>query len=119
MVITFPVDAGAGIRTLESLTLWEQLGLAALLQRHWADNQVSCTVSFNPETEHAQIAPALDLYQYQLKGVSSEWAVAVGPLLCVPTGDGSFLLQCSPVSNLALTRKCHTRLSLKKCSENT
>ena len=41
VVITFPVDAGQGIRTLDSMSLWEQLGLAALLQRHWADNQVS------------------------------------------------------------------------------
>lgn len=39
-------------------------------------------MSFNPETEHSQLAPALDLYQYQLKGVSCEWAAAVGPLLC-------------------------------------
>lgn len=70
VVITFPVDAGPGIRTLDSLTLWEQFGLAALLQRHWADNQVSCTVSFDPQKEGAQLSPALDLYQYQLKGVS-------------------------------------------------
>ena len=32
--------------------------------------QVSCTVTFDPEVDHEQLAPALELYQYQLKGVS-------------------------------------------------
>ena len=50
--------------------MWEQLSLAALLQRYWADNQVSCTVTFDPEREGKQIARALDFFQYQLKGVS-------------------------------------------------
>jgi ribonucleoside-triphosphate reductase (thioredoxin) len=50
--------------------MWEQLGLAAFLQRYWADNQVSCTVTFDPETEGPQLQNALNLYQYQLKGIS-------------------------------------------------
>jgi hypothetical protein len=40
------------------------------MQRHWADNQVSCTVTFNPKTEAENIAPALNYYQYHLKGIS-------------------------------------------------
>ena len=40
------------------------------MQRWWADNQVSCTITFNPETEGSHIASALDYFQYQLKGVS-------------------------------------------------
>jgi uncharacterized Fe-S cluster-containing radical SAM superfamily protein len=39
------------------------------LQRYWADNQVSCTITFKPE-EAEQIIPALNYMQYQLKGVS-------------------------------------------------
>ena len=50
--------------------MWEQFSLAAFLQRHWADNQVSCTVTFDPVTEARDVARALDVYQYQLKGVS-------------------------------------------------
>ena len=50
--------------------MWEQLALAALAQHYWADNQVSCTVTFDPEGEGKQIATALDIYQYQLKGIS-------------------------------------------------
>merc|ERR1711871_968165 len=50
--------------------MWEQLSLASFLQRHWADNQVSCTVTFDPKTESEQLKPALDVFQYQLKGGS-------------------------------------------------
>ena len=70
MVVEVPVDVGEGIRTASELSIWEQFSLAAFLQRHWADNQVSCTVTFNPETEADQIAPALNYYQYHLKGIS-------------------------------------------------
>ncbi len=44
--------------------------MAAFLQTYWADNQVSCTVTFDPETEGCQIAPALAHFQYSLKGIS-------------------------------------------------
>ena len=70
MVVEVPVDVGEGIRTAADLSIWEQFSLAAFMQRHWADNQVSCTVTFNPETEGDQIAPALNYYQYHLKGIS-------------------------------------------------
>jgi hypothetical protein len=50
--------------------MWEQLELAAFMQRYWADNQVSVTITFDPETEGPHIEHALNLYQYKLKGVS-------------------------------------------------
>jgi ribonucleoside-triphosphate reductase (thioredoxin) len=40
VVAEFPIDAGEGVRTLDEVGMWEQLGLAAFLQRYWADNQV-------------------------------------------------------------------------------
>ncbi|KAI9480202.1 hypothetical protein LPJ78_001223 [Coemansia sp. RSA 989] len=70
MVVEIPVDHGEGMRGLKSVSMWEQLALAALLQKHWSDNQVSCTVTFDPHAEGPQLAHALDYYQYQLKGVS-------------------------------------------------
>lgn len=69
MVASFYIDAGEGVRTIEDVSMWEQLELAAFLQEHWADNQVSSTVTFNPE-EAKDIGRALDYYQYRLKGVS-------------------------------------------------
>jgi len=44
--------------------------LAAFMQKYWADNQVSCTVTFDPKTEGSQISYALNYFQYQLKGIS-------------------------------------------------
>lgn len=70
VVVDFPIDVGEGVRTLDDVGLWEQLGLAAFLQKYWADNQVSCTVTFDPDTEGKQLPHALDLFQYQLKGIS-------------------------------------------------
>ncbi len=70
LVVSIPVDVGEGVRTLDSVSMWEQLSLASLAQRYWADNQVSCTVTFDPESEGSQIANALDVFQYQLKGIS-------------------------------------------------
>lgn len=70
MVVEIPVDVGEGVRTISEVSMWEQLSLAAFLQRHWADNQVSCTVTFDPATEGPQLPHALNYFQYQLKGIS-------------------------------------------------
>ena len=70
VVVDVPVDVGEGVRTLSQVPMWEQLSLAAFMQKYWADNQVSCTVTFDPETEGPQIPYALNYFQYQLKGIS-------------------------------------------------
>ena len=70
MVVEVPVDAGEGIRTAAELSIWEQFSLAAFLQRHWADNQVSCTATFCPETEADELPYVLNYFQYRLKGIS-------------------------------------------------
>jgi len=70
LVAEVPVDVGEGIRTAAELSIWEQFSLAAFLQRHWADNQVSCTVTFDPETEGKEIPFVLNYFQYHLKGIS-------------------------------------------------
>lgn len=69
VVVEIPVNVDPKIRTVKDVGMWEQLALAAFMQRHWADNQVSCTVTFKPH-EADQIAAALNIYQYQLKGIS-------------------------------------------------
>ena len=53
-----------------SFSVWAAIiSFAAFLQKYWADNQVSCTISFNKE-ESDQIKYILDYFQYQLKGIS-------------------------------------------------
>lgn len=70
VVVDIPVDSGVGVRTVSEVSMWEQLSLAAFMQKYWADNQVSATITFNPQTEASQIPHALNYFQYQLKGVS-------------------------------------------------
>lgn len=70
LVVEFPVTVGDKIRTVKDVSMWEQLALGAFMQKYWSDNQVSQTVTFDPETEGKDIVNALNLYQYQLKGVS-------------------------------------------------
>jgi ribonucleoside-triphosphate reductase (thioredoxin) len=75
-LVEFPIKldhgaAGGRMKTQDEESLIEQLEIAALLQRHWADNQVSVTIHFSQEkTSPEDIVKALDMYQYQLKGVS-------------------------------------------------
>jgi hypothetical protein len=68
-ITSFPVDVG-DVRPESDLSMWEKLSLCAFMQKHWADNQVSATVNFDPDTEGPQIKHALNYFQYQLKGVS-------------------------------------------------
>jgi adenosylcobalamin-dependent ribonucleoside-triphosphate reductase len=70
VVVEVPIDVGEGIRTAAELSIWEQFSLAAFLQRHWADNQVSCTATFDPETEADELPHVLNYFQYRLKGIS-------------------------------------------------
>jgi hypothetical protein len=70
LVVEIPVRIGDAVRPAHQVSMWEQLAMAAFLQRYWSDNQVSATVTFDPATEGPQLAHALDYYQYQLKGIS-------------------------------------------------
>ena len=70
LVVEFPVQESKGIRGKKDVPMLEQLNLITFMQEHWADNQVSATVTFDPETEGHQIAHALDYYQDKLKGIS-------------------------------------------------
>jgi adenosylcobalamin-dependent ribonucleoside-triphosphate reductase len=69
MVVEIPVHEPHFWRRKEDVTLWEQFTLASLLQRHWADNQVSCTVTFK-ESERGDIAHALAAHERTLKSIS-------------------------------------------------
>ncbi len=70
MVVEIPVCVGPNVRSLNEVSMWEQLALAAFMQENWADNQVSCTVTFDSKTEGCAIPQALNYFQYKLKGIS-------------------------------------------------
>jgi ribonucleoside-triphosphate reductase len=69
MVVEFPVSAGKETKTINEVSMWEQLNLASFAQENWADNSVSVTVTFKKE-EAKLIESALDFYQFKLKAVS-------------------------------------------------
>ena len=70
VVVEMPIKLAENVRVQSEVSMFEQLSLAAFLQRYWADNQVSCTVTFDPVSEGPHIAQMLQYFQYQLKGVS-------------------------------------------------
>ena len=68
-VVYFPVASGYS-RSEKDVSLFEKIGLAATAQKYWSDNGVSVTLSFDKEKEKKNIAPALHMYEGQLKAVS-------------------------------------------------
>lgn len=70
MVVSFPVAVEGMAERKDEVPAWRKVALAAAIQRHWADNQVSCTVDFDPATEGGDIVHLLETYEDQLKGIS-------------------------------------------------
>lgn len=68
-VICFPVHEEFFVKKKEDVTIWEQCQNVADLQRYWADNNVSVTVTFKPE-EKADIVSVLEAYEDSLKTIS-------------------------------------------------
>ena len=67
--VDFPVHEPHFKKGKRSVSMWEQLEIAAQYQYYWADNSVSITVTFKPEEAH-QIKDALEMYETRLKAVS-------------------------------------------------
>jgi len=68
-VISFPVKEQHFVKGKAEASIWEQFANAADMQRHWADNQVSCTVTFR-EDEARDIQSCLEVYETSLKAIS-------------------------------------------------
>jgi adenosylcobalamin-dependent ribonucleoside-triphosphate reductase len=68
-VVSFPIHESYFDRSIQDVTMWEQLENASQIQEVWADNQVSVTISFSKD-EAKDIGHALELYETRLKGVS-------------------------------------------------
>ena len=68
-VVFFPVKSDA-LRSEKDVSIYEKVALSAMAQRHWSDNSVSVTVSFNKETETQDVGTVLHLFDGQLKTVS-------------------------------------------------
>ena len=69
VVAAFPVHEKYFDRSKNDVSIWEQAQNAADYQKYWSDNQVSITVTFNPQ-EADQIMHVLECYEDKLKSVS-------------------------------------------------
>jgi ribonucleoside-triphosphate reductase (thioredoxin) len=68
MVVEVPV-AIESARTLDEVSVWEQVSMASFMQEYWSDNQVSCTATFRKD-EAGELKQILEYFQYKLKGIS-------------------------------------------------
>ena len=68
-VVFFPIESEA-FRSEKDVTIYEKVSLAATAQRHWSDNSVSVTVSFDAEKEKDHVGTVLHMFDGQLKTVS-------------------------------------------------
>lgn len=68
-VVDFYIHEKNFERGKKDVSMWEQLMNAADLQKHWSDNQVSITVTFNKD-ESKHLAYALECFEDKLKSVS-------------------------------------------------
>jgi len=118
VVVEIPIDVGEGIRTVNDVSMWEQLSLAANMQRWWADNQVSCTITFNPVTEGHHIASALDYFQYQLKGISFLPKCNFGAYPQMPyeeITEEQYLLKCAGLKKMVINKMSEDSVGEKFC----
>jgi hypothetical protein len=58
------------VRSEKDVSIYEKIHLASEVQRYWADNSVSVTVTFDPESERKDIDKVLKMYEGDLKTVS-------------------------------------------------
>jgi ribonucleoside-triphosphate reductase len=68
-VVFFPIESQAK-RSEKDVTIFEKMSLASMAQRHWSDNSVSVTVSFDKDTEAEHVGTVLHMFDGQLKTVS-------------------------------------------------
>jgi ribonucleoside-triphosphate reductase len=69
IAIYFPVKEKLFSRDKYAVSMWEQVAITAMMQKHWSDNQVSATITFKPE-EAKDIPHVLSLYDNQLKSIT-------------------------------------------------
>jgi adenosylcobalamin-dependent ribonucleoside-triphosphate reductase len=67
-VVAFPVESKSK-RSERDVSIFEKAHVAAMTQKWWADNAVSCTVSFT-SSEAEKIGDLLQMYDGDLKGIS-------------------------------------------------
>lgn len=68
VVVYFPIETN--VRGEKEVSIFEKINLASEAQRHWADNAVSATISFDKKLEAEYIPTVLNMYEGKLKTIS-------------------------------------------------
>lgn len=79
VVVSFPIVEHYYTKSKFDVSMLEQFKTVVDMQKYWADNAVSCTITFT-EKEKSLIADALSMYETELKTVS-----------LLPLGDHSYV----------------------------
>lgn len=122
MVVEFPVRLDDQLRTAPEVSMWEQLELAAFLQEHWADNQVSCTVTFDPTLEGPHVAAALNYYQYRLKGISFLPRTPLGAFPQMPyeaISEAEYEARCAALTPLRIRTLSEDAVAERFCTNDS
>ena len=69
-VVEFPIKLNNKIPTQDEVSVEFKLRLTAIMQEYWADNQVSATIDFDPNTEGDKLVGLLNEYMHKLKSIS-------------------------------------------------
>jgi ribonucleoside-triphosphate reductase (thioredoxin) len=68
VVVYFPIETQ--VRGEKEVSIFEKINLASEAQRHWADNAVSATISFDAKLEAEHLPTVLGMYEGKLKTIS-------------------------------------------------
>lgn len=94
--ISYPHSVCTDLKS-RNQNIWQQVHMARLLQTNWSDNQVSCTITFNPElTTVNEIATFLQSCSVDLKSIS------MLPLVCKQKYDNMPLEEITQAEYLIL-----------------
>jgi len=66
VVVSLPVHFDVDIRSRGEVSLWEQMKFVEIAQKYWADNQVSCTITFR-DHEEKEVARVLEMFDRDVK----------------------------------------------------
>ena len=122
LVVYFPVLVDAALPNKNDVSIWQQFKDVSDLQKMWADNAVSVTVTFTPE-EKSQLASCLSAFDSELKSVSLlpyfEHGYAQAPYTAAPAEEViAYKNSLLPLDFSLLTEEGENADSNKFCSND-
>jgi ribonucleotide reductase alpha subunit len=123
LVVYFPVLVDSALPDKANVSIWQQFKDVADMQKLWADNAVSVTVTFTKD-EVNQIAPCLSAFDSELKSVSllpySSHGYVQAPYIAMPREEiEQYAATLLPLDFTPLTLEGENAESNKFCSNDS